>query len=70
MRGKFEKGLVLTLMVLLAEGDSTVVVWPDKSSVSTADGNWAAQFSHTVVITDDGAEVLTERTDESVPFIW
>jgi methionyl aminopeptidase len=27
--------------------------------VLTADGSWAAQWEHTLVVTDDGAEILT-----------
>jgi methionyl aminopeptidase len=27
--------------------------------VLTADGSWAAQWEHTIVVTDSGAEILT-----------
>jgi methionyl aminopeptidase len=29
--------------------------------VVTADGTWAAHFEHTIVVTEDGPEILTVR---------
>jgi methionyl aminopeptidase len=37
-------------------------VMPDGWTVVTADGELSAHFEHTIAITDDGAEVLTDRT--------
>jgi methionyl aminopeptidase len=31
--------------------------------VLTADGSWVAQWEHTLVVTDDGVEILTVPTD-------
>jgi hypothetical protein len=31
----------------------------------TADGKMSAQFEHTMVVTEDGVELLTARTDAS-----
>jgi methionyl aminopeptidase len=36
-------------------------VLADQWTVVTADGSLAAHFEHTVVVTPDGAAVLTER---------
>ena len=33
----------------------------DEWTVVTADGSLAAHFEHTVAITEDGPEILTER---------
>lgn len=38
-----------------------VYIANDGWTILTADGSWAAHFEHTVLITDDGAEILTER---------
>ena len=38
--------------------------WPDGWTVVTADGSLAAQFEHTLLITEDGAEVLTKAPPE------
>jgi methionyl aminopeptidase len=32
---------------------------PDEWSVETIDGSLSAQFEHTVVVTDNGPEILT-----------
>jgi methionyl aminopeptidase len=34
-------------------------MWDDGWTVLTADGSWVAQWEHTLVVTDDGTEVLT-----------
>ena len=34
-------------------------MWTDGWTVLTRDGSWAAQWEHTLVVTDDGAEILT-----------
>jgi methionyl aminopeptidase len=34
-------------------------MWDDDWTAVTADGKRTAQFEHTVLVTDDGAEVLT-----------
>ena len=35
------------------------VMWDDDWTAVTSDGKRSAQFEHTVVVTDDGVEVLT-----------
>jgi methionyl aminopeptidase len=34
-------------------------MWDDGWTVVTKDGSWSAQFEHTLLVTDDGAEILT-----------
>jgi len=36
----------------------------DDWTVVTDDGRWCAQFEHTVLIREDGAEVLTPYNDD------
>lgn len=44
---------------MLVEGSSDVITWDDNWTVATKDNGRCAQFEHTIIITDDGAEVLT-----------
>lgn len=44
---------------MLTQGSEECYEWDDNWTVSTLDGSLAAQFEHEVLITDDGAEILT-----------
>lgn len=44
---------------IVTMGTMESVTWDDNWTTLTADGSLAAQFSHTVLITEDGVEVLT-----------
>lgn len=44
---------------MLVEGSDEVFTWDDQWAVATKDNGRCAQFEHTIIITDDGAEVLT-----------
>jgi methionyl aminopeptidase len=59
-QGVMVPGMIFTIEPLLCEGDSAYFVWPDKWTCATVDGSRAAQFEHTVLITQDGAKILTE----------
>jgi methionyl aminopeptidase len=52
-------GMTFTIepMITLGSGDS--YMWDDDWTVLTTDGSRCAQFEHTLVVTDSGAEVLT-----------
>jgi methionyl aminopeptidase len=41
-------------------GSEKVYVAPDQWTILTADKSMSAHFEHTVLITEDGAEILTE----------
>ncbi|KAJ2783925.1 hypothetical protein H4R18_001408 [Coemansia javaensis] len=58
--GAMEPGMAFTIEPIVCQGAAAGVQWPDGWTVSTADGGRAAQFEHTLVITQGGAEVLTE----------
>ncbi|KAJ1911924.1 hypothetical protein H4219_005783 [Mycoemilia scoparia] len=53
-------GMVFTIEPILCQGESEAFLWPDGWTISTADGGRSAQFEHTVLVTEDGVEVLTE----------
>jgi methionyl aminopeptidase len=54
-----EPGMTFTIEPMLNLGTPDWVMWDDGWTVVTADGRRSAQFEHTLVVTDDGAEVLT-----------
>lgn len=54
-----QEGLVITIEPILVEQSPRVVVDPDGWTVRTADGGWAAQFEHTVVVGKRGATILS-----------
>ena len=54
-----EPGMTLTIEPMLTLGGVDWVMWDDGWTVLTADGSLVAQWEHTLVVADDGAEVLT-----------
>ncbi len=54
-----EPGMVFTIEPMINLGALPWEMWDDGWTVVTADRRWTAQFEHTLVVTDDGAEVLT-----------
>jgi len=52
-------GMTFTVEPMLTLGDPETVQWDDGWTVLTRDGSRCAQFEHTLVVTPDGAEVLT-----------
>ncbi len=55
----FVTGMAFTVEPMLTAGATRLVQWPDGWTEVTADGMPSAQFEHTVVVTDDGADILT-----------
>jgi methionyl aminopeptidase len=54
-----EKGMTFTIEPMITLGGIDWDVWDDNWTVTTKDKSWTAQFEHTLVVTDSGAEVLT-----------
>lgn len=54
-----QKGMTLALEPMVNAGSFKVRVAPDDWTFITTDGKWSAHFEDTVVITEDGAEILT-----------
>ncbi len=55
-----EVGMVFTVEPMLTLGSADWDMWEDGWTVSTKDKQHTAQFEHTILITEDGAEILTE----------
>jgi methionyl aminopeptidase len=54
-----EAGMTFTIEPMITMGSWQARVWDDGWTAVTADGSRTAQFEHTVLVTDDGVDVLT-----------
>ena len=54
-----EVGMVFTIEPMLTLGTHEWDLWPDGWTVATKDKSITAQFEHTLVVTESGAEILT-----------
>jgi methionyl aminopeptidase len=54
-----EVGMVFTIEPMLTLGGIDADIWDDEWTVATRDKSLTAQFEHTLVVTERGAEVLT-----------
>ena len=54
-----EVGMVFTIEPMLTLGTHEWDMWPDGWTVATKDKSITAQFEHTLVVTESGAEILT-----------
>jgi methionyl aminopeptidase len=54
-----QPGMTFTIEPMLNLGSHEWRMWDDGWTVVTRDGTTSAQFEHTLLVTDDGAEVLT-----------
>ncbi len=54
-----EPGMVFTIEPMLTLGTEQCIMWDDDWTVLTADGSLTAQFEHTLLVTETGAEILT-----------
>jgi methionyl aminopeptidase len=55
-----EPGMTFTIEPMLNLGTPEWVMWDDGWTVVTKDGRRSAQFEHTVLVTETGAEILTQ----------
>jgi methionyl aminopeptidase len=54
-----EVGMVFTIEPMLTLGTHQWTMWDDGWTVVTKDKSITAQFEHTLVVTETGAEILT-----------
>jgi len=54
-----ETGMTFTIEPMITMGSIQPVIWADDWTAVTADGSRAAQYEHTVLVTDTGVDVLT-----------
>jgi len=59
-----EAGMIFTIEPMINAGKRHVKLLPDGWTVVTKDHNLSAQWEHTILVTEDGCEVLTLRREE------
>ncbi|MCC7436569.1 type I methionyl aminopeptidase [Candidatus Nomurabacteria bacterium] len=57
---KLVPGMVIAIEPMLTRGSEEIVTMRDGYTLKTSDGSRSAHFEHTVLITEDGAEILTK----------
>lgn len=62
-----EAGMTFTIEPMINAGSRHVKSLPDGWTVVTKDHKPSAQWEHTIMVTSDGAEILTRRSDETTP---
>ena len=65
-----EPGMTFTIEPMITVGSWRAQMWPDGWTATTVDGGRTAQFEHTILITDDGPEILTTPSDTSTHPFW
>ena len=59
---RLRAGMALTIEPMVNLGSAEVLTLADGWTVRTADRSLSAQFEHTIFVTKDGCEVLTDPT--------
>jgi methionyl aminopeptidase len=54
-----EPGMTFTIEPMITLGTHEYDIWKDGWTVVTKDRRWTAQFEHTILVTEDGYEILT-----------
>jgi methionyl aminopeptidase len=60
---KLRPGMTLAVEPILNAGSNACRTLKDRWTVVTKDGSLSAQWEHTIVVTSDGCEILTDRGD-------
>ncbi|MCT1555410.1 type I methionyl aminopeptidase [Corynebacterium sanguinis] len=58
-RDVLQPGMTLTIEPMINLGELPYTIWDDGWAVQNNDGKYTAQFEHTILITEDGNEILT-----------
>ncbi len=56
---EFAPGMTFTIEPMITIGPPDLYVWDDDWTAATLSGQRSAQFEHTLLVTDDGVEILT-----------
>lgn len=57
--GLMSPGMTFTIEPILSLGTHELELWPDGWTTTTLDGSRTSQFEHTILITENGSEILT-----------
>ena len=61
-----EPGMTFTIEPMINAGKRQVKLLPDEWTVVTKDRSLSAQWEHTILVTDNGFEVLTKRPEDGL----
>ncbi|MFR3707988.1 MAG: type I methionyl aminopeptidase [Enterobacter hormaechei] len=64
-----QKGMTFTIEPMVNAGDYRIRTMKDGWTVKTKDRSLSAQYEHTIVVTDNGCEIMTLRKDDTIPAI-
>lgn len=64
---RLRAGMILAIEPMVTEGRPAVKILPDNWTVITTDGKPSAHFEHTVLVTNDEPEILTDRPRIALP---
>lgn len=64
---ELREGMIFTIEPMINAGKHQTRLKPDGWTVETRDGRLSAQWEHTLYVNAHGVEVLTLRSDESIP---
>eukprot|EP00743_Colponemidia_sp_Colp-15_P008649 GILK01009413.1.p1 GENE.GILK01009413.1~~GILK01009413.1.p1 ORF type:complete len:330 (+),score=30.44 GILK01009413.1:42-992(+) len=59
-----QPGIAFTIEPILMRGDTQIKQWSDGWTIVSADSGRSAQWEHTILITDNGHEILTKLSEE------
>ena len=62
---QLKEGMCFTIEPMINQGTKYSKILKDGWTVETKDGRNSAQWEHTIVVTEQGSEILTKRNDES-----
>lgn len=57
--GIMQPGMTFTIEPIFSLGTEEMELWEDGWTAATTDGSRTSQFEHTILITDDGCDILT-----------
>ncbi|XP_025837373.1 methionine aminopeptidase 1 [Agrilus planipennis] len=63
--GVMRPGHSFTIEPMISMGTWKDISWPDSWTAVTADGQWSAQFEHTLLVTETGCDILTIRREKN-----
>ena len=64
---ELKPGMTFTIEPMINAGKAEVKLLPDQWTVVTRDHKLTAQWEHTLLVTDQGYEILTARKDDTIP---
>ena len=64
--GQMKPGMVFTVEPVVSEGDRRVKILEDGWTAVTLDNSRTAQMEHTILVTEDGVEILTADNDQEI----